>query len=214
MPRIVKTIVYELRELSEAARERARAWYRDNCLDYDWYQFVYEDFETVCDILGVTLRTGPVRLMGGGTREKPNIYFQGFWSQGDGASFEGSYRYAPGSVRAIRAHAPKDSELHAIADALQRVQRPNFYQLVADSRQRGYYCHEYTMAIAVDRDSRTGQATTDDSEGAVVEALRDLARWLYRQLEREYNYQTSDAVVDDNIDANEWTFTAVGAQFG
>ena len=29
MPRIVKTTVYELKELSEAAKERARAWYRD-----------------------------------------------------------------------------------------------------------------------------------------------------------------------------------------
>ena len=82
MPRIVKTTVYELKELSEAARERARAWYRDTCFDHPWYEFVYEDFETVCAQLGVTLRTSPVSLMGGGTRENLHILFQGFWSQG------------------------------------------------------------------------------------------------------------------------------------
>ena len=91
MPRIVKTTVYELKELSESARERARAWYRESCLDYDWHEFVYEDFETVCGLLGVTLRTSPVRLMGGGTRQKPHIFYSGFSYQGDGASLEGTY---------------------------------------------------------------------------------------------------------------------------
>ena len=87
MPRIVKTTVYELNELSEAAKERARAWYRECCLDWDWHDYVYEDFQTVCGLLGVTLRTSSVRLMGGGTRETPRVYFRGFWNQGDGASY-------------------------------------------------------------------------------------------------------------------------------
>ena len=128
MPRIVETTVYELGELSGAARERARAWYRESCLDWDWHECIYEDFETVCGLLGVTLRTSAVRLMGVGIRETPRIYFRGFWSQGDGASFEGVYRYAQGACAAIRAHAPKDTELHTIADALADIQRRNFYQ--------------------------------------------------------------------------------------
>lgn len=214
MPRIVETTVYELAELSGAAKERARAWYREQCLDYDWHEFVYEDFETVCGLLGVTLNTRPVPLMGGGTRDKPCVWFSGFWSQGDGASFEGIYEYAPGASRAIRAHAPQDAELHTIADDLADIQRRNFYQLGAVIRQRGRYCHEYTMAIEVERDSPAGQAMTDDAETALIEAMRDLARWLYRQLEREYDYQTSDAVVDETIAVNDWTFTESGAQFG
>ena len=214
MPRIVKTTVYELKELSGSARERARAWYRESCLDYDWHECIYEDFETVCGLLGVTLRTSPVRLMGGGTRQKPHVYFSGFWSQGDGASFEGTYAYARGAARTVRAHAPKDAELHAITDALADIQRPNFYQLGADIRQSGRYCHEYTMAIHVERDSPTWQDMTDCADTTVIEALRDLARWLYRQLEREYNYLTSDEAVDETIMANEWTFTAQGQPFG
>ena len=209
MPRIVKTTVYELKELSEAARERARAWYRDACFDHAWYEFVYEDFETVCGLLGVTLRTSPVSLMGGGTRQVPEIIFRGFWNQGDGASFQGSYAYAAGAARAIRAYAPRDAELHAIVDALTDIQRRNFFQLIVRIRQRGPYCHPYTMTINVERDSPTGQDPTDDAE-----ALRDLARWLYRRLEREYGYQSSDAVVDETIAANDRTFTAQGQPFG
>ena len=214
MPRIVETVVYGIQELPEAAKESARAWYRETCLDHAWYDFVFEDFETVCRILGVTLRTSPVGLMGGGTRDKAHIFFRGFWSQGDGASFEGAFSHARGGARAIRAHAPKDTELHRIADDLREVQRRNFYQLTGHIRQRGNYCHEYCMAIEVERDSPTWQSMTDDAEDTVIEALRDLARWLYRQLEREYEYLTSDAAVDEAIAVNGWTFTAEGRRFG
>jgi len=214
MPRIVETTVYELQELSGAAKERARAWYRESCLDHDWHEFVCDDFETVCGLLGVTLQTRAVPLMGGGAREKPQIFYSGFSSQGDGASFAATYEYAPGAPRAIRAHAPRDTDLHAIADALQEVQRRNFYRLSAGIRQRGRYCHEYTMAIDVERDSPTWQPMTDGAEDTVSEAMRDLARWLYRQLEREYDYQTSDAVVDETLAVNAWTFTEAGVRFG
>ena len=157
MPRIIETTVYTIDELSDAAKENARIWYRDQGLHDEWYDFVYEDFETICQIIGVTLATTPVRLYGGGTRDKPQIYWSGFSNQGDGASFAGRYSYARGAARAIRAHAPKDEELHRIADELQAIQRRNFHQLHASIRQQGRYCHEYTMAIEVERDSPTWQ---------------------------------------------------------
>ncbi len=214
MPRTVETVVYSIEELPEAAKESARAWYRETCLEHEWYDAVFEDFETVCRVLGVTLRTSPVKLMGGGTRENPHLFFRGFASQGDGASFEGSLEYVPGGARAIRAHAPKDEELHRIADELQAVQKRNFYQLTVTIRTRGNYCHEHSMAIEVERDSPTWQPMTDGAEDAVTEAMRDLARWLYRQLEREYEYLTSDEAVDETIAANGWSFTAQGCRFG
>ncbi|RWJ31987.1 antitoxin of toxin-antitoxin stability system [Mesorhizobium sp.] len=214
MPEIIETTVYRLDELSEAAKEKARAWYREGAFDHDWFEFVYDDFERICEILGVELKTRAVRLMGGGTRQKPCIRFSGFWSQGDGACFEGHYRYAPGVVARIRDYAPMDAELHRIAAALQAVQRRNFFQLRATIVHRDRYYHEYCMAISVERDSPSYQEMTVDAEEAVTEALRDLARWLYRQLEREYEYLTSDVVVDEAIIANEYTFTAGGRRFG
>ena len=214
MPRIVETTVCTIDELSDAAKENARIWYRDQGLHDEWYDFVYEDFETICGILGITLATTPVRLYGGGTRDKPQIFWSGFSFQGDGASFAGCYSHAKGAARAIRAHAPQDTELHRIADELQALQRKNFWQLNATVRQRGRYCHEYTMTIEVERDSPTWQPPTDDTEDAVTEAMRDLARWLYRQLRSEYEHQTSNDAVDEIVGINEWTFTADGKRFG
>ncbi len=93
MPEVICTTVYQFPELSEAAKEKARSWYRELGPHDDWWDAVYEDFERVCEILGIRLKTTPVRLMGGGTRAKPCIWFSGFWSQGDGACFEGYWSH-------------------------------------------------------------------------------------------------------------------------
>jgi hypothetical protein len=70
------------------------------------------------------------------------------------------------------------------------------------------------MEIVVERESPVGQDMTPDAEEIIVEALRDLARWLYRQLERDYEYQSSDERIDEVIAANAYTFTETGHRFG
>lgn len=37
------TKVYEYNELSDKAKEKARNWYREGALDYDWWDSTYED---------------------------------------------------------------------------------------------------------------------------------------------------------------------------
>lgn len=210
MPSIIELTVYRFDELLEAGKDNARAWYREGAFDHDWYDAVYEDFQRVAEILGVHLRTRTSRLMGGGISESPCIWFTGFWSQGDGAAWEGSYSFRKGAASAIRSYAPKDPELHRIADALLAIQRRNFYQLQADVRHRGSYYHAFTMDIAVTRESPVCQDMTEDAESTVTDLLRDLARWLYRQLEQEYEYLSSDAAVDEAVLANGYTFTESG----
>ena len=104
---IARTI-YKFDELSEHAKETARDWWRQ-CENSDFdTEFMYEDFERVAEALGVTFRRRDVPLYGGGTRSKARIFWTGFSSQGDGASFEGAYAYVKQSrkknprVRAAR----------------------------------------------------------------------------------------------------------------
>lgn len=214
MPQVIETLVYRLDELDESAREEARDWYRRIPLDSDWYECLFDRFEGICDILGVSLATQPVRLLGGGSRKRPTTYFSGFFSQGDGACFQGTYNYARGAARAIRDHAPDAPDLHAIADLLQVAQRRNFYQLGASIGHSGRYYHEYSMSIDLHRDSPTGQDLSAADEETVTEALRDLARWLYRALEAEHDYLMSTEQVDEAIRANDYTFTEGGRRFG
>ncbi|MCA0404757.1 MAG: antitoxin of toxin-antitoxin stability system [Proteobacteria bacterium] len=214
MPEVFETLVYTFDELDECARERARDWYRQTLLHDDWHHVVFEDFERVCEILGVELATRPVRLHGGGFRHRACIWFSGFASQGDGACFEGQYSYRKGATREIRAYAPKDQQLIAIADQLQRIQRQNLYALEARITHRGRYFHEHSMEISVERASQTWQPPTDGAEETLCEALRYLAQWLYRQLEREHEFQMSSGIVDEGLRANGHTFTEDGQKFG
>ena len=103
----------------------------------------------------------------------------------------------------IRDYAPTDATLHGIADRLQAIQRRNFYQLAAEVSHRGRYYHEYTMSVNVTRDSSTWQSPTEDAQEIVTEALRDLARWLYRQLQAEYDHLTSKEAIEEGIIAND-----------
>ena len=57
MPRIIETTVYEFHELSRRGKDKARAWFREGVGDWDWHDFIYDDFEKICRILGVALET-------------------------------------------------------------------------------------------------------------------------------------------------------------
>ena len=40
------------------------------------------------------------------------------------------------------------------------------------------------------------------------------SNWLYRQLEQEYEYQTSNEAVDETLVVGGYTFTEEGRRFG
>lgn len=214
MPQVIATTVYHLNELPERAKDRARSWYREGGFDHDWYDAVYEDFQRIAEIIGVRLNTRTVRLVGGLTREDPCIWFSGFWSQGDGACWCGSYSYRKSATADLRAYAPKDQTLYSIAARLQAAQRQNFYQIRAVVTHRGNYYHAYSMDIAVTRDGPSSREIGGDAEAIIIDALRDLANWLYRQLEQEYDHLTSDEAFDETLIANGYTFTEEGRRFG
>lgn len=143
--------------------------------DWQWWDASFDGFKQAAATMGIDI--GDIR-------------FSGFWSQGDGASFTGSYAYVKGAAAAIRREYPTETELHRIADALQRVQRSQFYQLSATVTQSGRYVHEMTMSVDVDRTDGV-DADLRDAVDTVTGAMRDLARWIYRALESEYEYQSA-----------------------
>lgn len=212
MPRTMtlEKTVFKFDELDESAQSKALDYFREGaCADSWWYESIYEDCRIIFDILGISSEK-PVRLMNGKTRYEPAIWFSGFSSQGDGACFEGSYSYKKGSAKAIRAHAPQDSELHRIADELQALQRRAFYSLSASVSHRGHYYHSGCTSIDVE-DSRRPYDIDSELEEGVAQALRDLMDWIYQQLESEYEYQTSDDCIRENIAANEYEFDESGS---
>lgn len=204
MARVVETTVYQFDELSKDAKEKAREWYRQGALNYGWWNSVYEDASTIAKLFGLDINMKPVKLMSGKTRLDPAIYFSGFSSQGDGACFEGDYEFKDDAIKALAEYAPKDETLARIVSDLDAAQRANDCQLSARVRHRGCYFH---MDIDVFHD---GDDASDDASKAVREALQSFANWIYRRLEKEYEWLMSDECVDDTIRANEYEFTEDG----
>ena len=195
--------IFKYEELDDSAKDKAKDWYRqfvfnEHC---DW-EFVLDDAVQAAEILGI----GIGRRRGSW---EPAIYFSGFWSQGDGACFEGSYRYAKGAAKRVREEYPEDKELHRIADELQTIQRRNFYKLCANMTHSGRYCHSGCMDVSVDHED-DHYRDIGDAEDDITQLMRDFADWIYCQLEKEYEYQCSDNVVEESIIANEYEFDEYG----
>ena len=203
--RTIETVVYKYDELSEHAQQKAREWYLESGLDYSWWDYSYEDFARVAEILGVDLSQRPIPLMNGKCRYEPEIYFSGFYHQGSGSSFVGTYSYAKGAVAKIKAYAPQDEELHRIAQALQDLQRKHFYRLEARITSRR------DTAISVDVSDREDlYKDVGDAESELADLMNDFNDWMYYRLRDEYEYLTSDEAVAESIVANEYEFDEDG----
>lgn len=190
--------IYTFNELSEDAKAKARDWYREgNSYDSFYSECVIEDAKEAAACFGLDI---------------DKVYFSGFWSQGDGACFEGRYRYKAGWREALKAYAPKDETLQRIGEALQHAQRKHFYTLEANTKHRGHYYHSGCMSIEVENREERGR-NIGYQETEISDALRGFADWIYRRLEEDYDYHNSDEAIDETIEANGYEFTEDGARY-
>lgn len=197
--------VYEFDELNERAKERAREWFREASSSDEWWDSVYEDAEQCGKLLGIDIKAR--KKNNPKSPNVPCIWFSGFYSQGDGASFEGYYSHSPDAASKITSHAPNDSELASIAATLDELQAKHGNQITASISQSGRYCHAMSMGVDVSID---GDDADSETEEAIKEAMRDFARWIYTSLRKEYEWINSDETVDENIRANEYKFLESG----
>lgn len=213
MPVTITTTAYPFDELSDEAKERARDWFRNGDRDYEWWDF--EDFIRVGEILGIKFNQRQKWVRPDGTAVyEASIFFSGFCSQGDGACFEGEYRFKRGAAKAIRAYAPQDEKLYDIAERLALVQQRNLFGLKATVQHTGHYYHENSVTIEVWDDRDLNRDIGERAMDEVCEALRDFMRWMYRQLEAEDTYRSSDEAVEESIEANEYLFDEEGSHVG
>jgi len=203
MPVLKEVLYYTFSELSDHQKEMARERYRCHDTDYDWYTSVYDDFLNLCSLIGIEI--GYVSRSGSGT--KRCLWFSGFYSQGDGACFEGVYKYRKGALKKVTDAYPMDKELHEIIRNLQNIQKKFFYRLKAEITHRGRYYHENSMDIRVCNSVSGYLCASPNAEAIIETALRSLALWFYNQLEKEYDYITSDEVVDAALEESGAIYT-------
>lgn len=178
---------YTFEELNDDQKRQAldknRYWNVDcGC---DWFEYIFEDAKTIAALMGIDIT---------------DIFFSGFWSQGNGACFEGDFSFTKGMVRAVKEYAPKDKELQRIAIELSTLHRKAFYGAYGNVRHSGDYYHESFMSIDVDSE----RGAMDEDE--FCEVFADFALWIYKNLQREYEYLQGDEAVSESLIANEVEF--------
>jgi hypothetical protein len=165
---------------------------------YDqWHEFVYSDFIDDMKKKGVVVE---------------NILFSGFWSQGDGACFEG---YVDDVSKLLdMSEYPEATKFLAVGG-----------QIEFKVTHSGHYYHEMCTDIDLYNDNyydlRFMETPTEFHQEVVnaldgilqpeidkmysdaVDVLRGHMKQLYSKLEKEYEHLTSDDLVEEAIKAND-----------
>lgn len=141
--------------------------------DYDdaWYGPVYEHVKEVGRLLGFDIR---------------GIRFSGFWSQGDGASWFGYVMLKNAKLQEALEYVPDNTRIRAIVEELAPLvllPKVEFFAAYTNSR----YCHENTMEIQYIIGNE--EYVDERIEQSIEWAVKEFAKWIYKQLEEEYEYQ-------------------------
>jgi hypothetical protein len=187
--------------LDESTKAKVLDAHRDTNTDHDWWSFVYENFTHEMREIGI---------------EVEEMYFRGFWSQGDGACFKGCVNDWAKFLPTVGLTDP----------ALITFAASRFTFTVHHS---GRYYHEHSVDFdwcmplpeGYEDDSflywyGNGEELRDsvlvtnlmkynENELAAQfsEAFRNHMRNLYKMLEAEHEYLTSDEAVLDSLDNND-----------
>lgn len=201
-------------ELSDSAKEKVHQWYCET-LDNYWYEGVIEQAKEEGAALGFHI---------------DEIYFTGFWSQGDGASWKGRVDTAKWCSMQDR----EDSR-YAVLRVLIEAGYADRWLYISTS---GRYSHSYTMYVThdlggidieedavvvatnepifsgmtVSRMARIlgGDEGVGDIETEMLESAREYADKVYVRLEKEYYYVTSPENIAEEAAANDWEFDEAG----
>lgn len=186
-------------DVSDEVKQELIEKHRDINVDYDWWDYVYEDFKQDMKEKGI---------------EVTRMYFSGFYSQGDGACFEGLVPVSQFS---------KFMEIHGLNDKFPAAKFfANNNDLRLDMyRHHHHYCHENTVEVSLYEitgnpyeefstrwEVYDTMQTLFEEEYALLEVeceeiVKDYMRDLYSNLRKEYEYLSSNDAVWETIVANE-----------
>ena len=191
MPRIHETILYTFDELSIEAKEKAIESFQqdDSYLDYNWYEYTINDFETILELAGYYSIT---------------CYFSGFWSQGDGACFSARFSRNKRCLEKVKSYCSKHEE--EIINIIKLIQEEIPLHEEYEIKHSGNYSHEYCTNVYYLGDNQKAEKLDE----RFLELSRKLMRILYKKLEEEYSYLNSSESIIEHIKANNYEFTQDG----
>jgi hypothetical protein len=210
-------------EWDEKTRSMIIEKHRHINVDHQWWDFVYEDWAGRLEGMGYDVvgsrivderkydqETGKFKYTGNKiTVKEYNISFSGFYSQGDGASFTGS-------VDILKWLKNKNDPKYTRIVKLLENNRTTELDYGAVITRHGHYYHERSTSLNLTwypgkvYDMPNLISLLEDLEKDIDEDIVAQSIAIYRDLENEYNYLTSDEQVRDTLEINEYEFDQNG----
>jgi hypothetical protein len=201
----VEIKLYQFSELSAEAKVKAVEQYRYFNVEYiEWWDFIYDDFTAICATIGITVKPG-------------TIFFRGFYSQGDGSCFNADINlttlFKGVETQAWTDHAPIP-ELKLPTFPLRKV----VTKLITERKiecfasiqaPRRCMCVNSVLEFFIDNYPHI-EKQFGLLEQWLEQVAESLNHFLYKALEKEYEWCLSDEAIIETITANEYLFTKDG----
>ena len=177
-------------KLSKERQDKLLEENRYNSVDYNWWDFIYEDFKQQMRAVGI---------------EVLEIGFSGFCSQGDGAWFAGHiddwYLVLRDLGQLLKAHSYWPHSEWSFSSVIHhRGGMPYTTDMPAD--QNPYDEEDELLQFAAFDLRNPDQDKIEAIEDDVRELFEGKATELYRDLEAEYDWRTGDEQVVESLLAN------------
>lgn len=195
MSRLIQFEVFKYEELSEKAKDVARSWYREDGFGYEWWKYLYEEFKALAEDLGIEIK---------------DIFFRLAYTQGDGASFTGSFDLAKVDMNEAMKHQFCDETLERLIIDFDHLSRISGQSCSGNIHSYGRDSHEYSNIINVEFSLDLDEGQVFIITRDVTKTLRSLMKWMYSKLQAEYEYITSDKAVAELLNDNGYEFTVEG----
>jgi hypothetical protein len=202
--RILNVKAFEYKELSEEAKEKVLEEQRYiNVRFNDWCETILDSWKCILEEFGFCA---------------PRIYFSGFYCQGDGACFDCESIDAGKIFDVIHSEIGTfgkdlreqfDRDKDAIYEYMENCMA---FKIEAISSR---YCHEKSRKIEwtlyrAPREIEEIEKFVDEIGEWLEEKRRAFCLEIYKQLEEEYEYLTSDKAIEETLDCNEFEFLEDG----
>lgn len=188
--RTIEQNVYSFNELSEDVQKKVIEKNYDINIHDDWYECITESYKEENKYF-----------------EVDNVYFTGFYSQGDGAMFEYS---------GIKQELVDEFIDSLNLSPMRKGWLKNNIYVSGKGKHRGHYYHEGCCYHAIYWEVDNGdidwsgafyewlESFAGEFESFVIDKYKDICLGLYRDLEQHNEYLTSEEMIVETI--NEYEF--------